>query len=170
MGMIFVIFFFIIMTGLTIGGLLAVQREKIKLLQIIFFVIFFLILCYIGMIVGMFLSGWISVKLLEYVLTVTALLFIVACVTRFHPTFGFFHPGDRILLIMLIWLFVLMGLEWGLLGLRTFFTFTSSILFAASLFIGLIVQLQIKQKLWRFSLIPYTPLTWILLASLFKLF
>lgn len=170
MGMILIIFFFIIMTGLTLGGLLVAPKERVKLLQFIFFVIFFLFLCYIGMIIGMIFSSWVSVRLLEYILTIIALLFIVACVTRFHPTFGFFHPGDRVLLLLLASLFLLMGLEWGLLELRTFFTITSSILFAASLMIGMIIQLQIKQMLWRHSYTAYTPLVWILFACLLKLF
>lgn len=169
MDTVFAIFFYIVVTGFSIGGLVAGQREKNKLLQILFFIIFFFVLCYIGMIIGMFFSGWVSVTLVEYVIIVVALLFIVACASRYHPSVGFFHLGSQTTFFILISLFVFMGMEWGLLNYRTFFTLFSTLLFALSLLGGLIVQLYVRYKWWRHSFLVFMPLVWLFLASLSKL-
>lgn len=169
MWMMFIILLFVFTIGVTIGGLLAAAREPVRPLHLFLCSLFFLFLCYIGMIVGMFLMGWISLRLLEFLLAILALLFIVASITRFHPTLGFFHPEDRILVSLLSLLFLLMGLEWGLLGLRTFFTITASFLFTAALAVGIFIQLQIRQILWRYSYIAFTPLVWLLFVTVLKL-
>ncbi len=169
MWMVVIMLLFVIAMGVTIGGLLAAPREPVRPLQLFLVALFFLILCYIGMIVGMFLSGWISLVLLEFLLSIIAILFIVASITRFHPTLGFFHPEDRILLLLLSFLFFLMGLEWGLFEIRTFFTLFAALLFTAALAIGIFIQLQIRQILWRYSYIAFTPLIWLLFVTVLKL-
>ncbi len=162
-------FIFVCTFGITLGGLLAAPRESIKPLHLFLFSLFFLFLAYIGMITGMFFTGWISIRLIEIVLSILALLFIVACFSRYHPTLGFFHPEDKILLSVIALLFFLMGLEWGVLGYRTFFTLTASFLFTAALGLGIFIQLQIKQVFWRQSYASYTPLVWLLFVTLLKL-
>ncbi|TWI57821.1 hypothetical protein [Halalkalibacter nanhaiisediminis] len=169
MFMLLIIFLFVFAVGVTIGGLLAAPREPVRPIHFLLFALFFLIMCYIGMIVGMFLSGWISLIILEFVLAILALLFMIATVTRFHPTLGFFHPEDRILVTMLSILFFLMGLEWGLLGFRTFFTITATFVFIVALLVGLFIQQQICQILWRHSYIAFTPLIWLLFVTVLKL-
>lgn len=160
--------FFAMTLGFSIGGLIAGQKQ-IKLLQIYFFVIFFFILCYIGMIIGMFLPEWISVILFRFLITIVAWLFIVACFRCYHPSFGFFYPGAQITFFILFSLFFLLGIEWGLIGFRTFFTIFVTILFAISLLIGLVAQLFLKQKMWKFRFIVFSPLVLLFFVSLFKL-
>ncbi|WP_332691074.1 hypothetical protein [Halalkalibacter lacteus] len=160
---------FVFTIGMTIGGLLAAPRDTVRPIQVILFSLFFLFLCYMGMITGMFITGWIGLRFIEIVLAILTLLFIVACFSRFHPTLGFFHPEDKILFSMLAFLFFLMGVEWGLVEFRTFFTIAAAFLFTAALGLGLYVQMQIRQAFWRHSNIAYAPLIWLLFVTVLKL-
>ncbi|MDT8861722.1 hypothetical protein N0O92_16005 [Alkalihalobacillus sp. MEB130] len=169
MWFVIVILVFVFTVGLTIGGLLAAPRDPIRPFHLLLFSLFFLFLGYIGMITGMFMTGWMNIRFIEIVLSILALLFIVACFSRFHPTFGFFHPEDRILLSVLALLFFLMGLEWGLLEFRTFFTITASFLFTGALGLGVFVQMQIRQVFWKYSYISFAPLVWLLFVTVLKL-
>lgn len=169
MWIIIIVLVFVFTIGLTIGGLLAAPKESIKPLHLLLFSLFFLFLCYMGMITGMFITGWMSIRVFEIVLAILAILFIVACFSRYHPTLGFFHPEDRVLISLLAFLFFIMGVEWGLLGFRTFFTITTGFIFSASLTLGLFVQLQIRQALWRHSATAFIPLIWLLFVSVLKL-
>jgi hypothetical protein len=164
-----IILVFVFTIGITIGGLLAAPRDPVRPIQFILFSVFFLFLCYIGMITGMFITGWIGLRFIEIVLAILALLFIVACFSRFHPTLGFFHPEDKILFSVLGLIFFLMGVEWGLLELRTFFTIAASFLFTAALGLGLYVQMQIRQVIWRHASIAFAPLIWLLFVTVLKL-
>ncbi|ARK29392.1 hypothetical protein [Halalkalibacter krulwichiae] len=169
MWLIFIVLVFVFTIGLTVGGLLVAPREPVKPLHLILFSIFFLFLCYLGMIAGMFISGWIAIRIIEIGLCILALLFIVACFSRFHPTLGFFHPEDRVVLSVLASLFFLMGLEWGVLDFRTFFTIGAGLLFTVALTIGIFIQMQIRQALWRYSYAAFAPLVWLLFVTVLKL-
>ncbi|WP_332632099.1 hypothetical protein [Halalkalibacter flavus] len=169
MWFIIVIMIFVFTIGLTIGGLLTAPRDPIRPIQLLLFSLFFLFLCYIGMITGILISGWIGVRFIEILLSILSLLFIVACFSRFHPTLGFFHPEDKVLILVLALLFFLMGMEWGLLEFRTFFTIAASFLFTAALGLGVFVQTQIRQVFWRHSFISFTPLVWLLFVAVLKL-
>ncbi|GAE33464.1 hypothetical protein [Halalkalibacter akibai] len=169
MWIVVILLLFVFTIGLTIGGLLTAPREPVKPIHLILFTLFFLFLCYLGMITGMFLSGWIAIRFIEIVLAILSLLFIVACFSRFHPTLGFFHPEDKILISVLAFLFFLMGVEWGVLEFRTFFTLACGILFAFALAAGVFIQLQIKQALWRNYYCAFAPLVWLLFVSILKL-
>ncbi|MCM3712901.1 hypothetical protein [Halalkalibacter oceani] len=169
MWFILTILIFIVTIGVTIGGLLVAPKEQVRPVQLVLLTVCFTFLCYLGMITGMFLTGWISLWLLDYLVAVVALLFIVASMRRFHPTLGFFHPEDRIVVSLLALLFFLMGVEWGLIELRTFFTLFVSALFAAALILGVFIQIQIRQILWRYSYIAFTPLVWLLFVTVMKL-
>ena len=169
MWLIMIILVFVFTMGLTIGGLLAAPREPVKPLHLFLFSLFFLFLCYIGMISGMFITGWLAIRVVEITLSILAILFIVACFSRFHPTLGFFHPEDRVLISVLALLFFFMGVEWGLLEFRTFFTIAAGVLFTAALALGLYMQMQIRQALWRHSASSFTPLIWLLFVSVLKL-
>ncbi len=164
-----IILVFVFTIGLTIGGLLAAPREPVKPLHLFLFSLFFLFLCYMGMITGMFISGWMAIRVIEIVLAILAILFIVACFSRYHPTLGFFHPEDRVLLSVLGLMFFFMGIEWGLLEFRTFFTIVSGILFTVALALGLYMQVQIQHALRRHSYSAFTPLVWLLFVSVLKL-
>ncbi|MCL7747182.1 hypothetical protein [Halalkalibacter alkaliphilus] len=169
MWFILVIMIFVFTIGLTIGGLLTAPRDPIRPIQLLLFSLFFLFLCYIGMITGILISGWIGVRFIEILLSILSLLFIVACFSRFHPTLGFFHPEDKVLILVLALLFFLMGMEWGLLEFRTLFTIAASFLFTAALGLGVFVQMQIRQVFWRHSFISFTPLVWLLFVAVLKL-
>jgi hypothetical protein len=169
MWLIVIILLFVFTVGLTIGGLLTAPREPVRPLQLILFSLLFLFVCYIGMLIGMFITGWIAIRFIEISLAILALLFIVACFSRFHPTLGFFHPEDRILISVLALMFFFMGIEWGVLEFRTFFTVAAGLLFAVALGVGVYIQMQIRQVLWRQSYSAFAPLVWLLFVSVLKL-
>ncbi len=163
------ILFFVFTIGLTVGGLLSAAKQPPQLLHVIFFTLVFGLLTYLGMIVGMFLFPFFAIWFIEILIVIVTLLFIVATATSFHPTFGFFKQDRGIGLIMLAALFFLMGFEWGIIEMRTFFTLLATALFLLALFIGLFVQQQIQMAMWRISYIVYTPLIWLLFVSIIKL-
>ncbi|NEU30742.1 hypothetical protein GN156_08125 [bacterium LRH843] len=167
--MIFVMLIFVLTIGVTLGGLLVAPRDPIRPLHLLLPALLFLFVCYVGMIVGMFFTGWVSIRILEFLLCIIALVFIVACISRYHPTFGFFHPRDPMLIGLLATLFFLIGLEWGLLEFRTFFTITATVLFTGALIAGILIQLHIRELLWRHSYIPFAPLFWLLFITVCKL-
>src|SRR5690625_5169507 len=95
------LFLFIMFFGLVLGGLFVAEKERFWSQKIIFLIPFFGLVCYIGMIVGMILPSWFSVKLITYLLSVITLIFFIACITRYHPAFGFFHKDIHIHLFLL---------------------------------------------------------------------
>ncbi|WP_100406815.1 hypothetical protein [Bacillus solitudinis] len=160
---------FVFAIGMTVGGLLAAPRMAPRPFSLIIFSVCFLFLTYIGMLLGMFISGWFAFRLMEMGLAIIALIIIVAAFTRFHPTLGFFHPDDKLLLALIACLFFFMGMEWGILEWRAFFTLFAGTFFFISIFLGLYIQLQIRRIMWRHAQIAYIPLIWLLFVSILKL-
>ncbi|WP_088102459.1 hypothetical protein [Halalkalibacter urbisdiaboli] len=166
---IMIILLFVFTVGMTVGGLLAAPRIPPRPFQIMLVGIFFMFLAYIGMILGMFLSGWFGFRFIEIMLSILALLLIVAAISRFHPTFGFFHRDDKIVLAILGCLFLLMGFEWGILDWRAFFTLFAAAIFFLALFVGMYIQQQVRATLWRYPYHAFTPLIWLLFVTILKL-
>ncbi|MBP3951237.1 hypothetical protein [Bacillus suaedae] len=169
MWLIMLVLIFIFTIGVTIGGLLAAPKDPPRPIHLFLFSLFFSILCYIGMLAGMFLTGWIGFRFIEIILSIFALLFIVASISRYHPTFGFFHPEDKVVLLVLAVIFFLIGFEYGLLEMRTFFTLTAGVIFTAALAFGLFIQIRFLQMARRSTYISFIPLVWLLFVTVIKL-
>ncbi|MCK0471509.1 hypothetical protein [Halalkalibacter sp. APA_J-10(15)] len=169
MWILIIVVMFVATIGLTMGGLLAAPKYPPRPLQVILFALAFSFICYVGMIFGMFMPSWFAFRFVEIVISIVSLLIIIAAVTRYHPTLGFFHPEDRVLPALLALLFFLMGFEWGILEMRTFFTLFAGLLFFFAMAFGIVIQIQIRQFLWRYSYHVYTPLIWLLFVGMLKL-
>ncbi|WP_062046386.1 hypothetical protein [Bacillus sp. JCM 19034] len=117
----------------------------------------------------MFMPSWFAFRLVEILISILSLLIIIAAVTRYHPTLGFFHPEDRILPILLALLFFFMGFEWGIIEMRTFFTLFAGFIFFVAMAMGIVIQMQIRQILWRSSYHVFAPLIWLLFVGMLKL-
>ncbi|MEC2070537.1 hypothetical protein [Alkalihalophilus marmarensis] len=161
--------FFVFALGFTLGGLLSTPKQPPQLMHVILFSFVFCVLTYLGMLSGMFVTSWVAFGFIEIIIVILTFLFIIASVTNFHPTFGFFGHGRPIVLILLSSLFFVMGFEWGIVELRTFFTVSAAILFFCAICLGLFIQQQIQALLWRYSYIVYLPLIWLLFVTIIKL-
>jgi hypothetical protein len=161
--------FFVFTLGFTIGGLLSTPKQPPQLMHVILFSFVFGVLSYLGMLGGMFFVSWFSIGLIEVVIVVLTFLFIIAAITNFHPTFGFFRHGRSIGLVLLTGLFVMMGFEWGVADHKTFFTISATVLFFCAMCIGLFIQQQIQALMWRYSYMVYMPLIWLLFVTIIKL-
>ncbi|GAF66262.1 hypothetical protein BTS2_3162 [Bacillus sp. TS-2] len=169
--MILTMLFFVFIVGLSIGGLLAANRHYPPLFVYVFFVLYFLVSAYIGMIIGMlFPSFLIGFFITEFLVCTATFLFLIAVTLKYHPSLGFFYWQEKIVFILLGSIFFLMGFQWGIFEFRFFFTFFSCLLFGLALFIGLFIQIQMKQKFWRYPLAVFLPCIWLFLITLIKLF
>ncbi|KMK76002.1 hypothetical protein [Alkalihalobacillus pseudalcaliphilus] len=166
----FTVLFFVFVVGVTIGGLLAVGKNPPSLFLFGLIAFAFLIVGFIGMVVGLlFPSFLIGFWFAEFIICIFAFLFIWAAVKTFHPNLGFMF-GQKMGLNILLCLFFFMGFEWGIFDLRAFFTLFASIIFTLSLFIGIFVQWQVKQKFWHFPYVVYAPCVWLFVFTIIKLF
>ncbi|MDQ0205599.1 hypothetical protein [Alkalicoccobacillus murimartini] len=164
-----IIFLFVFSIGFAIGGLLAGPRVLPPFTQLFIMTGLFLLFAYAGMFVGVVFPPFISFGLVDFFLAISCILVVVSIITCFHPIYGFFPPNDKKIIFLLCVLFFLMGFQWGVIGYRTFFTLCMTVVFFIAASCGLFVQIQIRQKLWRFAYISFVPLVWLLFVTLFKL-
>lgn len=163
------IFIFVFSIGVAIGGLLAGPRVLPPFVQLAILTGLFLGFAYVGMFIGVILPPIIAFSFVDFFLAVCSLLVLISIIMRFHPIYGFFPPHEKTIVFLLCILFFLIGFQWGIIGYRTLFTLFMTIIFFISCTVGLFIQLQIRQKLWRFAYISFVPLVWLLFVTLFKL-
>lgn len=161
---------FVAIIGGTIGALLTSSQLNIRLQLVVLISIFFFVCCYIGMLIGFFLLGWLHIAVIQYSTVIITLLLIIASVTRFQPTTGFFQQGDYIFFTLFLLLFLCIGIEWGMLGYKTLLMFVSFIVFVGALIIGAMIQMLLRQFFWRYIQIAFTPLVILLVVILYRLF
>ncbi|TSB46709.1 hypothetical protein [Alkalicoccobacillus porphyridii] len=163
------IFLFVFSIGIAIGGLLAGPRVLPPFIQIGILTGLFFIFSYAGMFIGVVFTPFFGFGFIDFFLAICCLLVLIAILTRFHPIYGFFPPHEKTIVCLLAVLFFLIGFQWGVIGYRTFFTLFMSMVFFLAIAIGLLIQIHIRQKLWRFAYISFLPLIWLLFVTLFKL-
>ena len=156
--------------GIGLGGLFVTKKMFPHKLVFFGVALLFGFAGYVGMVTGTFLPQWVSGRLMEILAALVALVLVVLCITRFHPTLGYFHSQDKGIWTVLIALFFLLGNEWALYEMsRTF------ILFAIPLFFVFVIggasfQLHISKKMWRETYFAFLPLLWLIFIAIIKMF
>lgn len=165
----FTIFLFVFSIGFAIGSLLAGPRVLPPFMQLLILTGLFLFFSYVGMFIGVVFPPFISFGFVDFFLAICCILVVISIITRFHPIYGFFPPHEKVIVFLFCTLFFLIGFQWGIIGFRTFFTLCMTVVFFVAMVSGLIIQIQICKKLWRFAYISFIPLVWLLFVTLFKL-
>ncbi|MED4127936.1 MULTISPECIES: hypothetical protein [Shouchella] len=164
----FVIVFFVLAIGLTLGGVSTFMRGLPPIVVLIVLSFYFLFFSYIGMFVALVSFSWFGFRFFDIAIVICSFLFIIAMIRSYHPAFGyqlFYKPIAWILAS----LFFFMGLQWGTLGYGTFFTITMTFFFTLAVFIGILLYNSMLMWVKNAYLAAVIPLASFLLVTVIKL-
>ncbi|WP_054710745.1 hypothetical protein [Bacillus sp. JCM 19041] len=168
MGFLFIIVLFVLSLGVTIGGIAAAMRLVPPILMLVTMGCCFLFFSYAGMFIALIGPSWLGFRFLDIIIAICSFLFIIATVRSYHPAFGyrlFIKPYG----IILASLFFLMGVQWGMLGLGTFFTLSMAILFVGAVFFGILLYNSILLWVKNMYVAAFLPLVSFLFIAVIKL-
>ncbi|MFS0786332.1 hypothetical protein ABC345_08170 [Shouchella sp. 1P09AA] len=164
----FVIVFFVIATGLTLGGLSTFMRGIPPIIVLCVLSFYFLLFTYIGMFVALVSLSWFGFHLFNTLIVICSFVFIIAMLRSYHPAFGyqlFYKPIAWILAL----LFFFMGLQWGSLGYGTFFTISMTFFFTVAVFVGILLYNSMLLWIKNAYVAAFIPLASFLLVTVIKL-
>lgn len=161
--------FYVMVIGFLIGGLSITNRQFPERNHLFLITTFFVISCCIGIFVGGLIAIWLSVRLLEIVIAIIAIILLVVLFIKYHPVRGYFQAHHRLIWPLFMVMFLLIGIEWVKVQLTGWFVVLFSCFFLFSLIGGAIFQLFIVQKAWRMQSVHYLPLVWLLFIAMLKL-